>query len=157
MVALLHTQYFSFRFFNSHIASKDHTEDLEKVVNRFFINLFPVAYHHAVHTGSDSLNGDFHYDYKSCLEHTYHELQPFGEIPKQIIKSLVQSLGPATVFLRSLDKAALVLASTEDLDTEYLSTKCKTHLLKMSYCPECRGISREKIKTCSAYCLNVMR
>lgn len=143
---------------SSHISSKDYINNLENVVNEFFKNLFPVAYHHAVHhTSTVNITDDFHIDYKNCLIHTYDELQPFGGTPKQVAKSLVHSVGAANLFLRSLNRASQVLASTEELDTEYLSPKCKTHLLKMSYCPECKGITKDRLKTCSAYCLNVMR
>lgn len=145
-----------YSYFSNNSISTDY---LERVVKQFFTELFPVAYHHAVHTSSsnENLNGDFHLDYITCLFHTYDELQPFGEIPKKITKNLIHSLGAANTFLRSLKDAAVVLGSTEELNEEYLSQNCKLHLLKMTYCPDCKGISRKKIKTCTGYCLNIMR
>lgn len=141
----------------SHISAKHNTDNIEKAVNDFFTQLFPVAYHHAVHAISDINNGDFHIDYKNCLMHTFDELQPFGNIPKILSKNLVQSVGMASVFIKTVDRAATILAKTEELNTNFLSTKCKHHLLKMNFCPECNGVTKQTVKTCSSYCLNVIR
>ncbi|XP_059620162.1 division abnormally delayed protein [Phlebotomus argentipes] len=143
----------------SHISPNSYTDnlDIEKVVTNFFVSLFPVAYHHVLHAESDTHSSDFHVDYKNCLMHTFDDIQPFGDIPKTVARSLQQSVGAATVFVRALDRGADVLASTEELDSEYLTHKCKMHLLKMSYCPVCRGYAKGHVKSCSSYCINVMR
>lgn len=127
------------------------------MVKHFFSVLFPVAYHHAIHSGSDETNGDFHVDYKNCLMHTYDDLQPFGMIPKTLAKNLQQSLGAATIFITSLDRGADILASTEEIDSGYLTPKCRHHLMKMTYCSQCNGLSKERTKSCYGYCTNVMR
>lgn len=123
------------------------------------MELFPVAYHHAVHSSSnsDTTNGDFHIDYKNCLMHTYDDLQPFGSIPKLLTKSMKQSIGAATIFIQALDRGADILASTEELDSDYLTSKCRHHLMKMNYCSQCKGISKHHVKSCYGYCTNVMR
>jgi dally len=153
---------FFFFPFSSHISSKTYEDDLESVVNRFFVNLFPVAYHHAVHTElgtstADSTNRDFHSDYKSCLTHTYKELQPFGDVPKMVTRSLVQSVDAATTFVRALDQGAEVLAGIEGLDSDTLTHMCKARLVKMSYCSSCKGLNSHHAKPCYGFCVNVMR
>uniref|UniRef100_A0A6B2EAU6 Putative heparin sulfate cell surface proteoglycan n=1 Tax=Phlebotomus kandelakii TaxID=1109342 RepID=A0A6B2EAU6_9DIPT len=143
----------------SHISPNSYTDnlDIERVVTNFFVSLFPVAYHHVVNAESDTHSTDFHVDYKNCLMHTFEDIQPFGDIPRTVARSLQHSVGAATVFVRALDRGADVLASTEELDGEYLTHKCKMHLLKMSYCPECRGVIKGRVKSCYSYCINVMR
>ncbi|KAG4067470.1 hypothetical protein HA402_003294 [Bradysia odoriphaga] len=131
--------------------------NLDEVVAHFFRELFPVAYHHAVHSGSDSAKGDFHVDYKNCLMHTFEDLQPFGSIPKVVAGNLIQSIGAATVFMTALDRGADILESAEEINSDYLTTKCRNHLTKMHYCAGCNGISKHKTKTCYGYCTNVMR
>lgn len=126
-------------------------------MTHFFRELFPVAYHHAVHAGGDSAKGDFHVDYKNCLMHTFEDLQPFGSIPKVVAGNLIQSIGAATVFMTALDRGADILESAEEINSDYLTTKCRNHLTKMHYCAGCNGISKHRTKTCYGYCTNVMR
>lgn len=89
--------------------------------------------------------------------HTYDDLQPFGAIPKTLAKNLIQSLGAATIFVTSLDRGADILAKAEVIDTDSLTPKCRQHLMKMNYCPQCNGISKLRTKSCYGYCTNVMR
>ncbi|KAJ6640527.1 Division abnormally delayed protein [Pseudolycoriella hygida] len=131
--------------------------NMEAAVMHFFRELFPVAYLHAVNSGSDNIKGDFHDDYKNCLMHTFEDLQPFGNTPNVVVSNLVQSVGAATVFMTALDRGADILASAEEVDSDYLTIKCRNHLTKMHYCAGCNGMSKHKVKTCYGYCTNVMR
>lgn len=101
--------------------------------------------------------GDFHDDYKNCLQHTYAELQPFGAIPMQLAASLQHSLTAATVFVTTLERAADILASTEDMGMDALTPKCRQHLLQMTYCGRCNRIEAPQVKSCYGYCTNVLR
>lgn len=154
-------KFFPFHF--SHISSPNYEVNLETVVERFFINLFPVAYHNAVQAGqprdgaSQNANTDFNNDFKNCLTHTYDSLQPFGEIPKKLAKSLVQSVEAASVFVHALDQGAEILDGVVKLGSESLSKSCKTSLLKMNYCAVCKGHERYHARPCDAYCVNVMK
>lgn len=131
------------------------TDDLGLVTDKFFRNLFPVAYHHAVvHADKDV---DFHSDYKNCLIHTYDELKPFGEIPQQLSSSLVASVSVASVFLRVLREGAEVLNQLDKLGTENLQGSCKAALLKMNYCASCKRHNHNHAKPCAGLCKNVMR
>lgn len=144
-----------FIYIYSHFTTKQDPE-FSQSVQRFFIELFPVAYHHAVHMASANA-GDFHIDYKNCLMHTFDDLQPFGNIPKTLAKQLHQSIETASAFLIGLERAADILASIEELDTNSLTPNCQKHLMKMNYCAQCSGFNRHHTKPCNGYCLNVMR
>lgn len=98
---------------------------------------------------------DFRADYKKCIKRTYENILPFGEVPRDLGRSLHQSIGAADVFLGALEQGANVLESVEQLDESHLGGKCSSHLVKMKYCQECDG--SRKVKTCHGYCLNVMR
>ena len=148
---------------NSHISSPKplYDDELESIIEKFFINLFPLAYHHAVHSsqtdGEDVAMRDFHIDYKNCLTHTYEDLQPFGDIPSRISRSLVQSVSAANVLLRALERGTDVLLSTEDLPIDTLSVQCQQALVRMNYCAACKGHNYHHARPCYGYCSNVMR
>lgn len=138
----------------------EETLDIEKSVHSFFVDFFPVVYHHVLlsgESGETTVGGlrDFRADYKKCIKHTYENVLPFGHVPQNLARSLQQSVGAAGVFLRALEHGASVLESVEQLDESHFGLKCSSHLVKMNYCQECDGI--RKVKSCHGYCLNVMR
>lgn len=137
------------------------SSDISVVVNNFFVDFFPVVYHHVLLSedgdyGSEATK-DFHSDYKKCIKHTYEDVLPFGDVPRNLARTLQQSVGAAAVFLRSLEQGASVLESVEGLAESHFGAKCSSHLVKMNYCQECDGSSGRKVKSCHGYCLNVMR
>lgn len=130
------------------------------MIEKFFRNLFPLAYHHAVHSrdaDDESMARDFHVDYKVCLEKSYDTLQPFGEIPNTISRMLTQSVGAANVLLRSLEQGEKIVGETANLPIDTLSIKCQHALLKMNYCASCKGHNYHHSKPCYGYCSNVVR
>lgn len=130
------------------------------MIEKFFRNLFPLAYHHAVHSRNaddETMARDFHIDYKNCLEKSYDTLQPFGEIPHSISRMLVQSVGAANVFLRSLEQGGKIVGEAENLPIDTLSIKCQHALLKMNYCASCKGHNYHHFRPCYGYCSNVVR
>lgn len=138
-----------------HLTSTAYPDELGSVTDKFFRDLFPVAYHHAVvHADKDV---DFHSDYKNCLTHTYDDLKPFGNIPQMLSNSLVASVSAASELLRVLREGAEVLHKLDDLGTENLQSTCKAALLKMNYCASCKGRNHNHAKPCAGLCKNVMR
>uniref|UniRef100_A0A182P8V6 Glypican 5c n=1 Tax=Anopheles epiroticus TaxID=199890 RepID=A0A182P8V6_9DIPT len=146
------------------LLSDRHGDDLEVVLDRFFRNLFPVAYHHAIH--SDVLQGtergaaagtnrDFHSDYKNCLVHTYDELNPFGMVPQELAGSLVPSVSAASVLLRALREGSEVLQRLEEVGVS--APSCRQALLRMNYCGSCKRYNHLHAKPCAGLCQNVMR
>lgn len=153
---------FGLLFIFSHISSHKSLRDdeLEAVIEKFFKNLFPLAYHHAVHSrdaDEETMARDFHVDYKNCLVKSYDTLQPFGEIPHTISRMLGQSVGAANVLLRSLEQGAQIVGETESLPIDTLSVKCQHALLKMNFCASCKGHNYHHSKPCYGYCSNVVR
>ncbi|XP_017488952.1 PREDICTED: LOW QUALITY PROTEIN: division abnormally delayed protein-like, partial [Rhagoletis zephyria] len=141
---------------SSSSSSGNNLSNLEDAIQKFFVNLFPVAYHQAVHLSKDNY-GELHEDYINCLKHTFDDLQPFGSIPKEIKRNLLQSVQTASIFLNSLQQSAEVLSETDELYAMYLTDNCQKHLLKMSYCPSCNGYQKTQVKACYSYCMNVLR
>ncbi|EDV96221.1 GH15331 [Drosophila grimshawi] len=130
---------------------------LEDALHRFFEHLFPVAYHQAVHLTKDNY-GELHDDYTNCLRHNYDDLQPFGQIPKEIQANLLQSVHMSNIFMNALLQSAEVLSETDALYGKQMTDTCKLHLLKMHYCPNCNGHQEHnRPKVCYSYCMNVMR
>lgn len=146
----------------SHISTHKslHEDELEAVIEKFFRNLFPLAYHHAVHSrdsDEETMARDFHVDYKNCLEKSYDTLQPFGDIPQTISRMVVQSVGAGNVLLRSLDQGGKIVGDAENLPIDSLSVKCQHALLKMNYCASCKGHNYHHSRPCHGYCSNVVR
>lgn len=137
--------------------------NLEESVTTFFASLFPLVYHHAVNPHFR----DFSTDYKSCLRATISEIQPFGDVPRQLAHGVAKTMEATRVLLQALNLGAEVLNSTDTLlMTDSIDgvggvggsqwSQCHTALLRMSYCPTCQGLTRH-VKPCSGYCLNVLR
>lgn len=129
--------------------------DIKTSVTRFFTDLFPLVYHHVVKT----LTKDFSSDYKVCLKQTINEVQPFGDIPRQLSQSLAKSLEATRLLFQAFDIGVEVLNTTDTLLTEEGgkgNVECHQALMKMTYCPKCLGLSGNA-KPCSGYCLNVLR
>nr|CAD7461887.1 unnamed protein product [Timema tahoe] len=128
--------------------------NLEDSVNTFFTSLFPEVYHHAV---NPRLRG-FSADYKSCLQATMPEIQPFGDVPRALSRSISRSAEAARTLFQALGLGAEVLSSTDSLlmSEPGGTDHCHEALLRMSYCSRCRGLT-SRAKPCAGYCLNVMR
>jgi dally len=130
------------------------------VIEKFFHKLFPLAYHHAVHSrdaDEESMSRDFHVDYKNCLEKSYDTLQPFGDIPNSVSRMMLQSVGAANTLLRSIEQGADIVGETERLNIDSLSDKCRSAILKLNYCATCKGNNYHHSRPCYGYCSNVVR
>lgn len=130
--------------------------DIKSSVTRFFTDLFPLVYHHAVLNGQPK---DFSFEYKSCLKKTTADVQPLGDIPRQIAQTLSKSLDATRLLLQALSVGSEVLNITESLlveENSKMNSACHDALLKMTHCPKCKGLAGNS-KPCSGYCLNVLR
>ncbi|KAF5303013.1 hypothetical protein FQR65_LT08342 [Abscondita terminalis] len=129
--------------------------DIKASVMRFFTDLFPLVYHQITKT----LSKDFSSDYKKCLKEIIKEVQPFGDIPRQLSQSLAKSSEATRLLLQAFDIGIEVLNTTDTLLTEDSgkgNIECHHALMKMTYCPKCLGLAGRE-KPCSGYCLNVLR
>ncbi|KAK0097658.1 hypothetical protein PV326_000340 [Microctonus aethiopoides] len=128
---------------------------LQQRFNDFFTHLFPIAYHHAVNPRQQ----DFTDKFKSCLHMTMDEIQPFGDIPKQISRSVSKSIEATRVLVQALTLGKTVLDRTDSVlfyDTSPQQNACYEALLKMTYCPKCSGHG-SSVRPCNGLCINVMR
>lgn len=129
--------------------------DVKTSVTHFFTELFPLVYHQI----AKALAPDFSPDYKVCLKRIVKEIQPFGDIPRQLSQSLTKSLEATRLLLQAFDIGIEVLNTTDTLLTEdggKGNVECHHALMKMTYCPKCLGLVGKE-KPCSGYCLNVLR
>ncbi|KAF3429936.1 hypothetical protein E2986_13814 [Frieseomelitta varia] len=123
----------------------------------FFTKLFPIAYHKAVNP--HQYEQDFTEKFKTCLYETMDEIQPFGDIPKQVAKSVSKSLEATRVLVQALTLGKTVLDRTDSVlfsGTSPQQEACYGALLRMTYCPRCQGIG-PSVRPCSGFCTNVMR
>ncbi|XP_063972566.1 division abnormally delayed protein [Diachasmimorpha longicaudata] len=130
-------------------------EMLQKRFTEFFTRLFPIAYHHAVNPRQQ----DFTDKFKNCLYDAIEEIQPFGDIPKQISRSVSKSLEATRVLVQALTLGKTVLDKTDTVlfyGTSPQQTACYEALLKMTYCSKCSGHG-SAVRPCSGLCTNVMR
>lgn len=129
--------------------------DIKAVAIRFFTDIFPLVYHNIL----DTLSKDFSFEYKTCLMDHINDVQPFGDIPRQLGQSLSKSLEATRLILQAFDIGIEVLNATDYLVSEddgKVNSNCHEALMKMNYCPKCLGLKGDA-KPCSGYCLNVLR
>ncbi|XP_058803622.1 division abnormally delayed protein [Phymastichus coffea] len=131
-------------------------EQLHDRFAEFFQKLFPIAYHRAINPMHDV---DFTENFKSCLYKTMDEIEPFGDIPKQIGQSLSKSLEATRVLIQALTLGKSVLEKTDGVlfaGTSVQQETCYKALLRMTHCPKCRAVAHD-VMPCRGFCTNVMR
>lgn len=123
----------------------------------FFQRLFPIAYHQAINPMHEL---DFTDNFKSCLHKNMDEIEPFGDIPKQIAQSISKSLEATRVLIQALTLGKSVLEKTDVVlfssTTSVQQETCYKALLRMTHCPKCRAVARD-VMPCRGFCTNVMR
>lgn len=134
-------------------------EVLQERFVEFFTRLFPIAYHRAINPRQDQQ--DFTDKFKTCLYETMADIQPFGDIPQHISRSVSKSLEATRVLVQALtlgktvlDRTDRVLFATNTITAQ--QEACYGALLRMTYCPRCKGIANA-VRPCSGFCTNVMR
>ncbi|XP_069831646.1 glypican-1 [Dendropsophus ebraccatus] len=94
----------------------------------------------------------FSYEYLDCLVKQYDQLKPFGDIPREMKLKATRAFIAARSFVQGLGIAADVVKKVTQVP---VSQECTRGVMKLMYCPLCRGHSN--IKPCDNYCWNVMR
>lgn len=128
---------------------------LQERFAEFFMQLFPIAYHRTVNPSQQ----DFTDKFKDCLYKTMDDIQPFGDIPKQISRSVAKSLEATRVLVQALTLGKTVLDKTDSVlfsGTSLHQSNCYRALLRMTHCPKCKGIS-SSVRPCKGFCTNVVR
>ncbi|XP_048845162.1 glypican-5-like isoform X2 [Brienomyrus brachyistius] len=121
---------------------------VDSAVQHFYDNLFPFVYLRMLTQGPELPEGEW----TQCLRATRRMVEPFGPYPEELVKELSGSLLAGRAMKRAMAEGAEVLTTTEKM---LLSRDCERALLRMMYCPHCRGLTL--IQPCEGYCLNVLR
>lgn len=120
--------------------------NLEDVLNEFWTKLLEKLFYQA---NSQSLTDE---DYQECVSKTIETLRPFGEVAHKMTMQVTRTFLAARAFLQGLYTSREVVGKVLQVP---LSQKCIEALMRMNYCPHCRGIPTAK--PCANYCSNVMK
>ncbi|XP_036411858.1 glypican-5 isoform X2 [Colossoma macropomum] len=124
---------------------------VEAAVHRFYDNLFPLVHTHLISPGAAAAVTDGN-NLSDCLRMTRQDVNPFGHHARAMAEELAEALRAARELTRAFSVGEEVMNGTE---VAPLTKECTRALVKMQYCPHCRGLTL--IRPCGAYCLNVMR
>ncbi|XP_029970417.1 glypican-5-like isoform X2 [Salarias fasciatus] len=124
---------------------------VEASVHHFFNHIFPLVYTRLINPGMEGgmTAGN---DMSDCLRMIRQDVNPFGPHPAAMAQELAGALGAGRQLGLALEEGLEVMNATEHAG---LSKECVKGLVRMVYCPHCRGLTL--IKPCVGYCHNVMR
>lgn len=91
-------------------------------------------------------------DYLECVAKQQETLRPFGDVPRDMKAKVIRSFVTARSFIQGLIMSGEVVRKVSQVS---LSPECRKALMKLVYCPHCRGLA--SVKPCSSYCSNVMK
>nr|XP_046248409.1 glypican-1-like isoform X2 [Scatophagus argus] len=91
-------------------------------------------------------------DYLECVAKQQETLRPFGDVPRDMKAKVVRAFVTARSFVQGLIVSGEVVRKVSQVS---LSPECTKALMKLVYCPHCRGLA--SVKPCSNYCSNVMK
>uniref|UniRef100_A0A3B5K3L2 Glypican-1 n=1 Tax=Takifugu rubripes TaxID=31033 RepID=A0A3B5K3L2_TAKRU len=120
--------------------------NLEEVLNEFWVRLLEKLLHY---TNKQSLAGE---DYLECVSKQMETLRPFGDHPRTIKVSVTRAVLAARSFVQGLAVSGEVVRKVSQVR---LSQDCMRAIMKMTYCPHCRGMA--SARPCANYCTNVMK
>ncbi|XP_066444916.1 glypican-6 [Eleutherodactylus coqui] len=120
--------------------------NLEEMLNDFWARLLERMF--------QLINPQYHFseDYLECVSKYIDKLKPFGEVPRKLKAQVTKAFVAARTFVQALTLGREVANKVSKLSP---NSGCLRALLKMLYCPYCRGMPN--LKPCTNYCLNVMK
>ncbi|XP_063281871.1 glypican-6 isoform X2 [Pelobates fuscus] len=120
--------------------------NLEDILNDFSARLLERMF--------QIINPHYHFseDYLECVGKYIDQLKPFGDVPRKLKIQVMKAFIAARTFVQGLTVGRDVANRVSKISP---NSKCTTALMKMLYCPYCRGLS--SLKPCNNYCLNVMK
>ncbi|KAL5004606.1 hypothetical protein ScPMuIL_018062 [Solemya velum] len=120
--------------------------NLLEALDRFFMILLQKMF--------GLLNSQYSFDekYLNCVTKHMGDLKPFGDVPQKLSIQVKRAFIAARTFVQGLAIGRdVVLAISEIPPTD----ACTKALMKMIYCPHCRGLTRTK--PCNNFCLNTLK
>ncbi|XP_064182327.1 glypican-3 isoform X1 [Anguilla rostrata] len=121
---------------------------VDDMVSSFFSRLFPLAYRRLLAVGEGGGGAVS----EECLRGAWKAAGAFGPYPKLAMTRLSRPLLATRVFLQALNLGIEVVNTTDHLR---LGRECGRALLRLWYCPRCRGLM--EAPPCRAACLAAMR
>ncbi|XP_041483361.1 glypican-6-like [Lytechinus variegatus] len=122
--------------------------DLSEVMGDFFNQLFERIF--------QLLNPQYKYtdDFWSCTRQDVimESLKPFGDVANTLIDRAKKSFVAARTFGQGLGFGRDAITRGSKVEP---TPECRKALMRMSYCPHCKGIPF--VKPCHSLCLNIMK
>ncbi|XP_015228727.1 PREDICTED: glypican-1-like [Cyprinodon variegatus] len=120
--------------------------NLEEVLTEFWTKLLEKVFYQANKLSSV---GE---DYQECVSKKIETLRLFGEAPHKMTTQVTRTFVAARAFLQGLHISREVVGKVLQVP---LNPKCFKAIMRMTYCPHCRGMPTAK--PCANYCTNVMK
>ncbi|XP_038603885.1 glypican-4 [Tachyglossus aculeatus] len=120
--------------------------NLEEMLNDFWARLLERMFR--------LVNPQYHFtdEYLECVSKYTEQLKPFGDVPRKLKLQVTRAFVAARTFAQGLAVARDVVNKVSVVNP---TPSCTHALLKMMYCPHCRGLVT--VKPCYNYCSNVLR
>uniref|UniRef100_A0A8C4YI01 Glypican 4 n=1 Tax=Gopherus evgoodei TaxID=1825980 RepID=A0A8C4YI01_9SAUR len=118
--------------------------NLEEMLNDFWARLLERMFR--------LVNPQYHFtdEYLECVSKYTEQLKPFGDVPRKLKLQVTRAFVAARTFAQGLAVARDVVTKVSAVSVNH-----ERALLKMMYCPYCRGLVT--VRPCYNYCFNVMR
>lgn len=120
--------------------------NLEEVLNDFWSRLLERLFHHA------NRQYNIGEDYLECVSKQIDTLRPFGDTPREMKLKVTRAFVASRSFVQGLMTSGEVVRRVSQVQ---LSQECMRAMMKMTYCPHCRGMA--SARPCANYCSNVMK
>lgn len=120
--------------------------NLEEVLNEFWVRLLERLFYQA---NKQYFIGE---DYLECVSKQIENLRPFGDTPRAMKMMVTRTFVAARSFAQGLVISGEVVRKVSQVP---LSQECMRAMMKMTYCPHCRGMA--SARPCASYCSNVMK
>ncbi|KAM6918904.1 glypican-1-like [Xenentodon cancila] len=120
--------------------------NLEEVLNEFWAKLLERLFNHA---NKQYSIGE---DYLDCVSKQIETLRPFGDTSRILTTKVTHSFVATRSFIQGLVISGEVVRKVSQVP---LSQECMRAMMKMTYCPQCRGMP--SARPCANYCSNVMK
>ncbi|KAM7409811.1 hypothetical protein PAMA_001352 [Pampus argenteus] len=121
--------------------------NLDETLSEFWSRLLERAFKSSAHTDVNMSE-----DYLECVAKQQETLRPFGDVPRDMKAKVIRAFVTARSFIQGLVVSSDVVRKVSQVS---LSQECVKALMKLVYCPHCRGLA--SVKPCSSYCSNVMK
>lgn len=120
--------------------------NLEEVLNDFWSRLLERLFHFS---NRQYTIGE---DYLECVYKQIDTLRPFGDTPREMKLKVTRTFVASRSFVQGLMTSEDLVRKVSQVQ---LSQECMRAMMKMTYCPHCRGMP--SARPCANYCSNVMK